>query len=910
MKKDRFGLWYGQRKEWQKNTMALLVYLVGFMVIALAHGALFIKEGTYFIWGADGYSQHFPAACYIWEYWKDFFHQLMQGDLRPMLYSYSIGLGGDIWNVLNYYGLGNPFYLLGVFAKPEQYPLVFSLILEVQYLLAGAAFYALARKLGARRWGAVVGAWLYVFNGFFILSLLHPIMAHTVVYLPLLLLGAERVMRRENPLLMGIIVFLMGITGFYFAFINSVVLAFYMLIRTWQIKGEARYWSVLWRNVLYGIVVYLAGLLSSFAVFLPQILGFLGSNRTASGSQPLLLGGPDVLRQWLHDALIPSLEPFVGGLALLAAALVIGRAISRKENSGPLVVGVAVALVFIVSPFAQSALVGFGNSEFTRFWYAIALLFSMALALLADSLFQLTRAQLGAAAVLVVLVVLVLVPGGLATEEWMALIFLLLSVGVVLLGQKRWWKSVNGARMAQRTAACLLACLTVAQLSCSMYWNRASVGHSFYRAKRFSLLMPAVTDKTLPEGEYRVDVAEVADRHWWTGSNAPLVGNYKGLSAYFSILDKVYTDAMLHDWALASAQQGAFSFQSLDGCAALNTLASVRYCYARPGMEGHVPFGYAYLGDTPQSLEFTFVPEQGRTLKRYENLYMLPMAYAYRAALPQQEYDALNGLQKQAAIMQVAALEEVPQQAVTAHPDLSGVKKVKLDVTELEGLVWENGVIECNTGDGTEGKMTLQVEAPPKSEIHLALYGYASDVDELPHPEFIMEGGIRHVIMGEAVDPEESWVNLGYHEEGGTVTVTVTLADGKRMELDHMDAWVYDMEQYARDAQVRVDNGLHSIVAGKDSIQASSDSSEDRVVVFSIPWSSGWTASVDGVPVPTIRANSMFTGVMVPAGSHIVYMYYITPGLKLGVLCSGVGVLLLLGLYVAWRIQTKKKKVQ
>ena len=909
MKKDRFGLWYGQRKEWQKTTMALLVYLLGFMVIALAHGALFIKEGTYFIWGADGSNQMFPVFCYMQQYVRDLFAQLAAGDFRPQLYHYSLGLGGDIWTVLNWHGLGNPFYLLGLLAKPEQYPLAFSLILEVQYLLAGAAFYALARKLGARRWGAVVGAWLYVFTGFFAMTIMHPIMAHAVVYLPLLLLGAERVMRRESPLLMGIVVFLMGITGFYFAFINSVVLAFYMLIRTWQIKGESRYWSALWRNVLYGIVVYLAGLLASGAIFLPQIIGFLGSNRTGGSPHPLL-EAPGVLGQWLQDALIPRLEPFVGVLALVAIALAIGRAISRKENSGPLVVGVAVVLVFIVSPFAQSALVGFGDSEYERFWYAAALLFSMAFALLADSLFELTHAQLGAAAVLVVLAVLVLAPGGLATEEWMALIFLLLTVGVVLLGQKRWWKTPAHARAARRTAVCLLAGLTVAQLSCDLYWNRATAGAGSYRVGRFASPMPAVTDQTLPEGEYRVDVAEVADRQWWSGSNVPLVGNYKGLSVYFSILDDSYTNAMLHDWALASAEQGAFSFQSLDGCVALNTLASVRYCFARPGMEGYVPFGYAYLGDTPQSLKFTIVPEQGRTLKRYENLYMLPMAYAYQAALPQQEYGALNGLQKQAAIMQVAALEEVPEQAVTAHPDLSGVKKVKMDVVAQKGLVWENGVIECNTGDGTDGEMTLQVEAPPKSEIHLALHGYATKAPALAHPEFTMEGGIHHVIMGETVDPEESWVNLGYNEKGGTVTVTMRLADGERMELDHMDAWVYDMEQYARDAQVRVDNGLHSIVAGKDSIQASSDSSEDRVVVFSIPWSSGWTASVDGVPVPTVRANSMFTGVMVPAGSHIVYMYYITPGLKLGVLCSGLGVLLLLGLYVVWRIKTKKKKVQ
>ena len=50
------------RKRWW------LVYSLGFAALALAHAWPFLKSGTYFIWGADGYSQMYPVFCYFVSY--------------------------------------------------------------------------------------------------------------------------------------------------------------------------------------------------------------------------------------------------------------------------------------------------------------------------------------------------------------------------------------------------------------------------------------------------------------------------------------------------------------------------------------------------------------------------------------------------------------------------------------------------------------------------------------------------------------------------------------------------------------------------------------------------------------------------------------------------------------------------
>jgi hypothetical protein len=56
----------------------------------------------------------------------------------------------------------------------------------------------------------------------------------------------------------------------------------------------------------------------------------------------------------------------------------------------------------------------------------------------------------------------------------------------------------------------------------------------------------------------------------------------------------------------------------------------------------------------------------------------------------------------------------------------------------------------------------------------------------------------------------------------------------------------------------------------------------------------GWTARVDGVAAPVLRANILFRAVPVPAGQHQVELRYEAPGLLQGALLTGLGAALAL----------------
>ena len=79
---------------------------------------------------------------------------------------------------------------------------------------------------------------------------------------------------------------------------------------------------------------------------------------------------------------------------------------------------------------------------------------------------------------------------------------------------------------------------------------------------------------------------------------------------------------------------------------------------------------------------------------------------------------------------------------------------------------------------------------------------------------------------------------------------------------------------------------------------ATSSFGTERLVFFSVPWDAGWSAAVNGEPVPIEKVNVGFMAVRVPAGSAEIRFQYTTPGLIPGAVCSGVCLALFL-LYLA-----------
>lgn len=73
------------------------------------------------------------------------------------------------------------------------------------------------------------------------------------------------------------------------------------------------------------------------------------------------------------------------------------------------------------------------------------------------------------------------------------------------------------------------------------------------------------------------------------------------------------------------------------------------------------------------------------------------------------------------------------------------------------------------------------------------------------------------------------------------------------------------------------------------------------MLVTNIPYSTGWQAYVDGQAVPTEKVNVGFIGIPLPAGDHTIEFSYQTPFLKLGIVLTGIGVLLLISYTILYK---------
>jgi hypothetical protein len=86
---------------------------------------------------------------------------------------------------------------------------------------------------------------------------------------------------------------------------------------------------------------------------------------------------------------------------------------------------------------------------------------------------------------------------------------------------------------------------------------------------------------------------------------------------------------------------------------------------------------------------------------------------------------------------------------------------------------------------------------------------------------------------------------------------------------------------------------------GPNRVVAEVSTAAPAVLVLSDSWFPGWEATLDGAPVPLLRADLAFRGVAVPAGRHRVVFRYFPGSVRLGLALSGLAVAVAVGL-LAW----------
>ena len=140
-----------------------------------------------------------------------------------------------------------------------------------------------------------------------------------------------------------------------------------------------------------------------------------------------------------------------------------------------------------------------------------------------------------------------------------------------------------------------------------------------------------------------------------------------------------------------------------------------------------------------------------------------------------------------------------------------------------------------------------------------------------------------------------------------TLVVEDEDADELRAVLPESEELLFSKEQsdVTAVAARRREHVCSDFSYGKDSFSAKFTAEKRRVVFFSVPYDSGWSATVNGEEAKIYRVNAGFMAVICEEGENDIQFSYETPGLKTGLRVAS-GAAAVTALYLA--LPRRKKK--
>ena len=317
--------------------------------VAILTGALFgmfALRGSSILFRDDDFAQHYPFLIAIGRWWRAFFAD----PLHAPLFDFSLGFGEDFIGGLNYYGLGDPLTVLAALFSPERTYVCYRLLAALRIELAGLAFLAFCREHRVRWRGALPGAAAYAFTVYMVAwcALKHPMFANPCIHLPLMLLGAERRLKGQSPAALIFAAAWSALCGFYFLYMNSLMLLLYALARHFALNGRdalRRLPGAFDRT----LAAYLLGVGMAGAFLLPAALSFLESCRNGmAAGESLLWYSPSTY--WAFPISFIASNGWSNAMTVPAAAMLAVLALfaSGRENRGLKLAAAAVMLALLI----------------------------------------------------------------------------------------------------------------------------------------------------------------------------------------------------------------------------------------------------------------------------------------------------------------------------------------------------------------------------------------------------------------------------------------------------------------------------------------------------------------------------------------------------------------------------------
>lgn len=824
------------KKEGLKNNV-YVQYTILFSAVFMIAFLPFVLRGNGLVSEADGFNQSYPVFVYVRQYVEDF----LKGNIN--LFDFRIGLGDDVIASLSYYGAFDVLNVLLALIFPKELSgVAYNLGTMLRFYFCGIAFIVYIRRYIQSKEICIAGALLYSINiyalrwGLYLSFFITP-----MITFPLILAGVDYLCEDKHKcsglMLSGL--FLQGINGFYFLYQEIILTIIYFgVIAVFRLYRKLDYKELLEKVWVVGINGIL-GVCAGGGILVPSIYGFLNSTRSGISQLPkrIFVGINELLTNF-GNLFMPNMYVSISTLSVITVLGWIILLYSKNVKTEFKVISIVTYTIYW-SPIVRSIMNGFSYDS-TRWFGFVSFFVVVATALAMEAEVKISKNITYFFWMIVVASIIVHVVQNPKT------IGLVIRVGVfgifAILIPLVW--NCNDKREKK-----LLICSSLIAAAMGLFALGPKVlGGSGYSAGFKTTKVYEEIRNSIEGIEKKNSTFERWDIYD-SSLEATLVLDYYGTSEYLSILNQ-YVSEFYQEMDISSGVRAASNIlRGLDARKELEVLLSVT-----------------------QYMDYT-VNDNGE-LERViiENKDYLPLGYVYDSYMLRSEFDTLDPLQKESALLDTVVLEEKIEGANAYKvSERNQNKELSFEVIEKEGKIKVYPEF-----DYYEELINKQ------GELYVLLDQFEGNAE--------VYVGNRNVQVRDRsflyyIGKNEYWFNVTelQKDEAGYY-FNVYIDGGVNFETANMHIYWHEINYNG--VEERKKNVLHNLKVAGDYISGNISCSENELLFFSVPYSKGWKAYVDGEPVEVYQSDIGFLSILPGEGEHYIELKYVTPGLVVGMIIS------------------------
>ena len=879
----------------------ILLYTLTYMALMGLILMFFDTQEKSLVYMGDGWRQHLRALTYYGKYLRGALrHLIADRSLTPQNFAIDIGYGSDVLTTLQYYCLGDPLAALSVFVPTSKSMAFYEALIILRPWLAGLAFCAYSFCRGEKRAAPVLtGAVVYSFSGTVMyVGFLHPYFVNPMIYYPLMLCGieialkapkdrgSEKPFRRYVPF--ALFTALAALSNFYFFYMLAILTASYGIARLLQFHGTAgARGSAFFTRVMKDGGMLLAsaftGTLAAGVILVPVINQFIHDPRAGVKFSRSLFYSADYYSQlpknlvtWINHPQFDTELCFTFAFIPLLVFFLI------KRGHRTLKICLAAAVLLILFPAGGIMLNGF--SYMTNRWtWAMGMLAGWICVRSAGDISDLISDRTASSKIMSTALSLIIPAAVIACAAW----------NIVTAMSPDRGAFPNEFREKMDSEA-FLAAATGDETAAVAWWSEAD-DHDLYRYSGRNLNWNASMATGLSSTQFEFSFANGA------------------VSDYFQMIG-------LND-------EQNFAYLALDDRMPALSVAGVRYytlAYDNYYEYRFVPYGFTDCG-------------MAEGYHMYENPAALPLGFPMNRFIRRSEWAKLSLSEREEVLTCAAVLEDEDADSLVSSGGLALQElsaqdavmytfdsEIPFEVNCGDGVSYEEGRFTVNgedrtaelTFDGMDGCETLLELSGLYTTGDDGLYNISFEIFTDDDEEPFLQKNLPYktpsiqyysnwhdflISFGSAGDPKKK--------------IKITFPADDTYTFDRLAvicrplSGIYDrLTDLGSHRPANLDLRENPISHASNEFTCEAAVFEDSLLIFSMPFTEGFRAYIDGKRTAVLKTDAMFFAVPAEAGTHDIRITYTTPGLGAGVICTFIGILLFTAALICQKNITKTKE--